>query len=350
MIHFTEAILTQLSIHKAGNKQNGEGLVLSESPVTIEDDFLKELLLQFYLNPFTKTRQVYRFHHPSAKLGLNEVFHFSSGIFESPETFHEQTMQIARQLYAITSHPQIKSGELYFVRFDQLQIEGEQHRALGIFKSESKEPYLTINQQASRFQINYEKEAINIKKLDKGCLIFDTEKEAGYKVLVTDQTNQSEALYWTDDFLGLRVRNDSYTKTNDTLAVYKKFVTEKLDEAFGLGHTDKIDLLNRSIRYFKENDAFHLDDFANYAIGAPEGVQAFKEFKSAYEKEFDTQLDDHFPISADAVKKQSRYFRKVLKLDKNFHIYIHGNTEYIEKGFDEERKLNYYKVYFKNEN
>lgn len=55
---------------------------------------------------------------------------------------------------------------------------------------------------------------------------------------------------------------DNYTQTHNVLAVYKTFVTKKMDEDFDLNKTDKIDLLNRSIKYFKTNDHFNLDDFA----------------------------------------------------------------------------------------
>jgi len=39
----------------------------------------------------------------------------------------------------------------------------------------------------------------------------------------------------------------------------------------------------------------------------------------------------------------------VIKLDKNFHIYVHGNRDLIEKGFDEAKGKNYYKMYFEQE-
>ncbi len=41
--------------------------------------------------------------------------------------------------------------------------------------------------------------------------------------------------------------------------------------------------------------------------------------------------------------------RSVLKLDKNFHIYIHGDRELIERGYDEEKGKSFYKVYFEEE-
>ena len=49
-----------------------------------------------------------------------------------------------------------------------------------------------------------------------------------------------------------------------------------------------------------------------------------------------------------AVKKQARVFKSVLKLDKNFHIYIHGNRDLIEQGTDE-RGRKYYNIYYEEE-
>jgi hypothetical protein len=38
----------------------------------------------------------------------------------------------------------------------------------------------------------------------------------------------------------------------------------------------------------------------------------------------------------------------VLKLDKNFHIYIHGGRDMIERGVDESGRK-YYKIYYNEE-
>src|SRR5690606_3102194 len=127
------------------------------------------------------------------------------------------------------------------------------------------------------FGVNYEQDAISINKLDKGCLIFNVEEEEGYKVLILDQTNRtSEAVYWKDDFLKLKIRNDNYNQTQNVLGVYKNFVTEKLDSEFEISKADKIDLLNKSMKYFKENESFDLDEFSNEVIGNAEGIASFK--------------------------------------------------------------------------
>ena len=349
MVTFFEANIRQLSIHKVGNKQLDESLVLSEASVLLRDDTLSVLLMQYFLHPFEKISEVYRMHHPTGNLALNEVYHYIENIFEYPGHFHENSRQLAKLLYERGSHPKIKAGELYIVFFEKLQVEGELLEAVGLFKSENKEPYLTLSLQESVFELQYQQEAININKLDKGCIIFNTEKDNGFKVSVVDHTNRSEAVYWLDDFLQLKVRNDDYQQTHNVLKLYKSFVTEKIEEEYDISKADKIDLLNRSIKYFKEKDHFDMDEFSTEVIGDKLSISLFKDYKKEREHDFDVPIEESFQINNTAVKKQARVYKSVLKLDRNFHIYIHGNKEMIEKGFDEERKLNFYKVYFREE-
>lgn len=349
MITFFETSLDLLSVHRVGNKVQDEFYILSEQPLNIGDDVLKNLLINYFLSPFEKANEAYRFTHSSGDLNLNELFHFSSLIFSDETSFHELSGKIAKYLYESSNHPKIKAGELYIALFKDLQMEGELLDAIGIFKSESKESYLKVNPQQGGFAISYEEDAINIQKLDKGCLIFNTEKEEGYRVMLIDQTNKSDAAYWKDDFLQLQIRNDSFHKTNTTLGVYKNFITSKIDDEFDISKADKIDLLNRSMKYFKEKESFDLDEFSEEVIENPRAIESFKKFSREYNEEFDAGIDQPFDISGAAVKKQSRVFKSVLKLDKNFHIYIHGNKELIEKGFDDDKSMNYYKVYFKEE-
>lgn len=350
MISFFEASLAELSIHRIGNKSQDEFYVLSEQSVAIQDNLLSNLLQQYFLSSFEKVNEIYRFFHPNSDLNLNEVFHFASGIFADGTTFHENSKELAKYLYEVSGHPKIKSGELYLAYFENVQIEGELHDAIGIFKSETKETYLKVYPENSGFGLSYEEEAININKLDKGCLIFNVDKEEGFRVAVIDQTNRSaEAVYWKDEFLKLKIRNDNFNQTNNVLGVYKNFVTEKLDQDFEISKADKIDLLNKSMKYFKEKESFDLDEFSNEVIGNAEGIESFKNYKKSYEEEFDAPIPDSFGISGAAVKKQARVYKSVLKLDKNFHIYIHGDKELIEKGFDDDKSMNYYKVYFREE-
>ena len=350
MVTFFEASLEQLSIHHTGNKLQNEFYVLSDHPLQVGDEKLKMLLMHYFLPAFEKSNEVYRFMHSSADLNLNEMFHFCSAIFSDLDSFHEHSINITKHLFNISGHPKIKSGELYVAFFKDLLLEGELVDAIGVFKSETKESYLKVQPDKGGFNLSYEEDAINIQKLDKGCLIFNTEREDGYKVMVIDQTNRTDAAYWKDEFLQIKIRNDNFSKTNTTLNICKDFITNKLDDEFDLTRADNIDLLNRSMKYFKEKESFNIDEFSEEVIENPKAIESFKNYSKAYNEEFDTDLDQSFDISNAAVKKQAKVFKSVLKLDKNFHIYIHGNKELIEKGFDDDRSMNFYKVYYKEEN
>jgi hypothetical protein len=339
--------LDSFQIHKVGNKTNNESLILGKSDISVNDD-IKKILLAYFLSSF-KSEEYYHFYHDSI-LSMNEVYTYVSTIFDNPIDLLQQSVNLAKHLYNQSTHPKIKGGELYVVYFKDCIINGETVDAIGLFKSENKETFLKVFSSDDNFEIESE-QGININKLDKGCVIFNSEKEKGFIVSVVDNTNKgSDAQYWIDDFLKLKVRNDNYNQTNTVLKVYKDFVTNKIDEEFEISKTDKIDLLNRSIKYFKEKDHFDLDEFSNEVLANEQGIESFKKFKKNYESEFETEIGDSFLISDTAVKKQARVFKSVLKLDKNFHIYIHGNKELIEKGYDEEMKMSYYKVYFKEEN
>lgn len=350
MISYHQTAMQQLAIHKIGNKLQDELYTLSNHQLEVKDETLNNILLQYFLTPFEKVNERYHFYHPTNDLQLNEVFHFANLMFGDTAGFHVNSRQLAKHLYDISNHPKIKGGELYVAHFNNVQLDGEVFDAIGIFKSETKETYLKVERAEDDFMVMYEEQAINIKKLDKGCLVFNTKEEEGYTVAVIDQTNRSqEAVYWVDDFLKLKIRNDDFTQTNNTLQVYKTFVTQGMDEEFEVGKTDKIDLLNRSMKYFKEKENFDLEEFASEVIVNPVGVESFKKFKSQYEQEYDTPIADNFQINNAAVKKQARVYKSVLKLDRNFHIYIHGNNDLIEKGFDEQSGKHFYKIYFDKE-
>jgi hypothetical protein len=77
-------------------------------------------------------------------------------------------------------------------------------------------------------------------------------------------------------------------------------------------------------------------------------IGSFRHFGSRYIESNDFDIASEFDISADAVKKQARVFKSVVKLDKNFHIYIHGRTDLIEKGMEIDGRK-YYKIYYQDE-
>ena len=177
--------------------------------------------------------------------------------------------------------------------------------------------------------------------------MFNTEREEGFAVCVVDNTNRAEARYWIDDFLHVRPRQDNYHNTHNVLAMCKKYVTGHLPSEFDVSKADQAEMLNETMKYFREQDNFSLDDFSEKVIRQPEVMESFSRYKQEYEQERDIRIEDEFAISDSAFRKQARAYKSVIKLDRNFHIYVHGNRNLLEQGEDEKGK--FYKVYYQEE-
>lgn len=342
---FIEAVIIDFYVHRVGNKIADEQYFIAKRGIHL-DESLKTLLSHYFLSPF-KSDELYSFSH-SIDISLNEVFSCVNKIFENPEELYEQSINLTKHLYDQSVHPKIKGGEFYIVYFKDCILDGETLDTIGLFKSENKDTFIEIEQVKDGFDME-SRQGININKLDKGCLIFNTEKESGYVLSIIDNTNKgSEAQYWKDDFLSVQPKKNEYHQTNQFLGIAKQFVTKQLCEEFELSKADKIDLLNRSVDYFKKHETFDKNEFEGEVFGDSTVIESFRKFDQAYRQENEVDLADNFDISEQAVKKQARVFKSVLKLDKNFHIYIHGNKELIEQGTDKDGRK-YYKIYYENE-
>jgi len=345
MIDFINVQLEQIAIHQVGNKLRDEGLKISASNVDIDDTETISYLLKYFLSPFDNN-EVYNFSHPS-ELDLNEIFFFTKKIFASPEKLYDVSVDVAKHLYEKSTHPKVSAGELCICYFKRCSFEGKVCDAIGFFKSEGKDDFLKFNSIKTNFKIRHES-GININKLDKGCLIFNLEKSKGYKVCIIDSNKSNDTQYWKNDFLNIKPASDDYHFTKEFLGITKQYVTKQLEEEFEVTKADKIDYLNRSVDYFKTHDTFDKQEFEKEVFGDKNVIKSFRQFDETYRQENEVELADNFEISTQAVKKQARIFKSVLKLDKNFHIYIHGNRELIEQGIDENGRK-YYKIYYEEE-
>lgn len=333
-----------ITVHFVGNKSTDEWLHLSKTNLIIDDD-IKTPLEKYFLDSFS-TDEYFQLYHESG-LEYNVVYGAVGKIFDNPEYLFEQSVNLAKHLYEQSTHPKIKGGEFYTVYFKDCLLDGETVDAVGLFKSENKDTFLKVLREGSNFNLKSE-QGINIKKLDKGCLIFNKDSENGYVVAVVDNTNRGvDAQYWIDDFLHVRQRKDEYSNTENVMAMAKQFITKELPKEFEVPKADQIDLLNRSLQFFKEKDTFDIEDFANEVIEQPEVIESFKNYKKAFEEERAMEIDDSFAISQHAFKKQQRSYKRIIRLDKKIQIIIDGNRDHVEQGEDEKGK--YYKVYYSTE-
>lgn len=341
MIDFSRIEVVKIIGHQVGNKLRGEQVNYSSKLLAFDDEATEELFMKFVLSKFN-SEEVFRLTHSSA-LNLNEVYSYCTDVFKSTGDFIKITKDIAAHLYDQSTHPKIKSGEVFIALFKNCGIDNHFVDAIGIFKSETKDSYIKPLPENTQMRIASDK-GINIDSLDKGCIVLDVNAEDGYKVCIVNNRNQEDIQYWTEKFLNIIPANDQYNLTGNFLKLTKEFITS--DES--IPRTEQIDLLNKSLKFFKDNDTFNIDDFQTTVFNNGELIDAFQSFGSQYLDENEMEIPDSFDISAQAVKKQGRVFKSVLKLDKNFHIYIHGDRELIEKGVEKDGRK-YYKIYYDEE-
>ncbi|PBQ30734.1 hypothetical protein CNR22_02745 [Sphingobacteriaceae bacterium] len=348
MIDFSRAQLTHFIVHFVGNKGLGEELTYSEKLIQFKDDFVKETVLRYFLTPF-KTDIYYQFKG-KVDVSLASVANATEDLFNSQSDFVNLSKQVASHLYNQSMHPKISGGEFFVCYFKDAMVDGELADAIGYFKTENKETFLKVYQHVDEFDVDCDN-GININKLDKGCIVFNTEKNKGYKMSIVDTNNKVAecALYWEEDFLNAVIKPNGYYHTKNFMDASRGFCEEILTEANNVEKKDQMMMLNKSASYFKEKDTFNLKDFEKEVLVQPEIIEAFNEYRGDYNKKMDLTAIDEFDVSQTAVKKNAKYMKSVVKLDKNFHIYIHSKHDYVERGFDDERGLKYYKLYYINE-
>jgi hypothetical protein len=337
-------MLSKIIVHRVGNKINQESLILSQEELQLDDE-MKEVLEDFFLKSF-KSEEQFQFYSDTYLVN-NPIYSSVSEIFEDREKFIYEAENVAQHLYDISENPRVQSGELFIVYFEgEENADGNKIDSIGIFKTENKNPFLKIYPKNEAFEIEKDY-GIGLSKLDKGALIYNSSKETGFAVSVVDNNKNGDLYYWFEDFLKVKQRDDEYFHTQETLSVYKDFITKQLPQEFETTKADQADFLNKSITFFKEKETFDFDEFTKEVLEDKNVIESFSNFKSDYEQEMQVSISEDFAISEAAVKKQSRGFKSVIKLDKNFHIYVHGDRKMIETGQDEKGK--YYRLYFEEE-
>ena len=344
MISINDAAIQQLIIHSILSVGGAKSIKLSEQPVQVNEE-LAGVLKYYFLDKFRSQGQFYQFTHQH-DLAMNEVFSFAQMIFGGDYSFEEVSQAMANFLYSKSGSANIKEGELYVVGLSGLLYGDAMVDGIGIFKSENKDTFLKVFPGRGGLEIE-KQEGINIKKLDKGAVILNLEESDGYRVLVVDQTNkQEQAKYWMDDFLHVVPVADNYHRTDQFMEVFKSMNKQTPDE--DMDKVEQIDLVSSSVTFFEENETFEKDKFYEDVLYDERRQRLFEKVYAEQTGEL-PDAQQGFEVSKPALKRSKKFIRSVIKLDKSFHVYVHTNRDRIERGFDDSKQLNYYKLYFQDE-
>jgi hypothetical protein len=349
MINLFNTHIETLSVHRVGNKSRNEAFFLSDSKYGLNDEIMP-LLKEFFFKSFReKEENYYQFAH-DVDLDYNEMYKFASEIFANPDKAHEISKNITKHLFEQSNHPHIKNGEVYVTYLTNLSIDNNVVDAIGVFKSELQSDFLQFEEKDSNLEMILQ-QGINLNKLDKGCLIFNYKKEEGYKILTVD-SNRYDARYWLEHFLSV----DAFQDENFITKKYLKFCQDFAKDVV-LPAEDKkeeVMFMNRAVNHFAKNDEFVEQNFLNEVIDNPDLMSEFKNYKVDKGEKYSIEDVTSFPIANAAVSDARKKIKNVINLDTNIQIKLdfinpESAEKYVEKGWDEEKQMYYYLVYFNKE-
>src|ERR1041384_651970 len=135
MIDVSATSISNMIIHKVGHQGRLEKNHFSNM-VFKPDEKISLALIDYFLKPFKASTETFHFdHHMDIK--MNEVYACCNNIFEK-ENFILNSLNIVTHLYNQSKHPNIKSGEVFIVHYDDIVFEDKILDAVGFFKSERK--------------------------------------------------------------------------------------------------------------------------------------------------------------------------------------------------------------------
>ncbi len=348
MIDFSSVLIQQLAIHRVGNQHREEPSFISETLTDLNVD-MEELMIRYFVKPFTQITENYHFVH-ATDLSYNEMFGFIDDVFINSESLLEASKSIVKHLFEQSNHPHIKNGDVFVVLFKDIFYQNHNRDAIGIFKSENKTSFLKLLTGDSSLALTKDS-GISLSKLDKACLIIDENKDDGYRVLTIDN-NSYDAAYWKEQFLGIDFIQDDNYNTKQYVDLVKGFAEEVVaDQSSG---KEQIDFLNHSVNYLQNQETVNVENFKDDIFADPVQKNAFTEYQRHYESVNDVEIADQFDLAPDILQQQKKKIKDSIRLDTNIQIKLDFNNpessdQFIEQGYDSERGMSYYKVYFNRE-
>jgi len=349
MIKRTRASIIKFIIHKVGNKFNSATNIFSEDIITFDEESY-ELMKPFLLKPFVNVAESFRFNH-HANIELNEINNYSTEIFKDETSFVDISKHIVNHLFEQSNSAQIKVGDVIIALIEDIEYNDILTNAIGIFKIENKINFFQTFMEKDSLDVFVQK-GISTKKLDKGCLIINSSDAEGRVVLSVD-TNNYDAQYWIKNFLNVKYADDSNQHTQNYIEMCKDFSEEVIKQDFGVQEKSKF--LAKTVDFFKENEDVNIHDFKDEVFEENEDFKPlFDNYKKQFEEINDVLVRNQFAISDIVLKKQKQKIKTEIKLDTNIEIKLDidapdASSEYLEKGYDEEKKMKFYKVYYNEE-
>lgn len=332
--------INSATIQVVGNRSVGDGVSFATDITDVSSSFT---LLQDIVEKAFDTKNRKHFTYIDS-LELNPIYNFVTKLFADPDQIIKQSNNIATYLYDQSIHPNIKCGDFYTL-YGECEVDGKIFGCVALLKSERKEPFLTTENNGQVISV-HTVYGTGIKNIDKGCLILNAEKEDGFIVYTVDRTNNgADAHYWTDSFLHVVNCNDDYHNTlqlNDMCTGFLRQM-QKNESAQDCAKVAKI-----MASLLSSGESMTAEQLEGAIAPTEELKQQFADYKQQYE-ELHGALPGAFTPVSSAIKRKPVNRMNSFKAGSDFEIKILNPKAEIVSGYDEERGMKYYKLFFNEE-
>ncbi|MBQ7293492.1 MAG: nucleoid-associated protein, partial [Clostridia bacterium] len=262
------------------------------------------------------------------------------------DEFVKQSNNLARHLYDQSIHPHISNGEFYVIYIDGCIINDETVDAVMLLKTEAKDNFLTVSYENGEYSIKSQL-GLSTKHLDKGCIIFNTQPDNGYLIsIVETSTIRQDGRYWSSNFLYIKEIITDFQHTEHIAdfcsTVVRQISKENPEKFLDLAKASRkiIQILQNEGREVNTNELI-----SSLAIDE-EVASMLLSYKREYEKR-SGEMPETFKIAQNAAKRKAITKANILKIGSDFELKILDSSAIIEQGYDDERKQNFLKLYYR---
>lgn len=299
------------------------------------------VLKEFFIKPFANVKTEYCFSHP-VDLSYNIIYQTALKVLDG-EDFVKCSQDVFRHLQSVSTLPTIKDGDVFVAKVSDILVGDGYYEGLGIFKIERKSEFIeTYLDENGNMQFAI-KNGFSSNRIDKACLTVFTEKIP--KCYLIDTSKDTK--FWRQDFLGLVPMANSYSQSKAVMAVFQSFMNEELKERVEMTKEEQVSLLNRWSEQVKTADVFQMKEAAQEVLGDKNVADMFAEYCRVYEEQEGVKLSGSFDVDKKAVTLPKKV--RTIKLDDTAEINLLKTGGFIERGYDEGKGMNYYKLYFSKE-
>jgi hypothetical protein len=188
-----------------------------------------------------------------------------------------------------------------------------------------------------------------LKRPEFGCLLIPDEMDGFKMFLIEPGKSEGSGTAWSKILFPFHQFTDDAFHAKQFFKMCKAFSEDVIVKEQHQPREKQVEFLSDSLQYAHQNRAVDFEGFKAEVLKEPAVIDAFDNFQEKYTEERRWNPPDQFAVTDQVQNQAKKFVKSIIKLDKNFHIYVHGNKERIEKGFDSTRKLNFYTLWFDSE-